>query len=270
MRRLRIAAWIAPLVFAAACATTAPPAPPREPAPAEKPSPKKPGKKPRPAPKEPSAPKEPGAAPAPQPGTVEAAVAKFGPAAEARLQPQFERAGIPYPPKRIHLLAFKEEKLLELWADSGAGPRFVRWYPVLAASGRPGPKLREGDLQVPEGVYSATLLNPQSSYHLSIGLNYPNSFDRARADQEDRDNLGGDIFIHGRDQSIGCLAMGDPAIEELFVLAAKVGIGNVNVVIAPNDLRSKTPPGPERLRYAPEWLPQLYSILGTALARFTR
>lgn len=257
MRQLRLAAWLAPLLFAAACATTVAPPGDR--------SAKPPAKKPRP-----SEPKGPVAPPPPKPGSVEAVVAKYGPAVEARLRPQFERAGVPYPPRRIHLLAFKEEKLLELWAEGGSGPRFVRWYPVLGASGRAGPKLREGDLQVPEGVYAASLLNPQSAYHLSIKVSYPNSFDRAKAEEENRESLGGDIFIHGRDLSIGCLAMGDPAIEELFVLAATVGLPNVNVVIAPNDLRSKSPPAADRLRYQPEWLPQLYSILTTALARFSR
>lgn len=110
-------------------------------------------------------------------------------------------------------------------------------YPIVAASGGPGPKLREGDRQVPEGVYRVEGLNPNSAYHLSIKVGYPNDSDAAHAAAEGRSDPGGDIFIHGKDLSIGCLAIGDDAIEELFVLVEQVGITSADVVIAPHDLR---------------------------------
>ena len=69
-------------------------------------------------------------------------------------------------------------------------------YPILAASGVLGPKLREGDKQVPEGIYGAEALNPNSKFHLSIRLNYPNTFDRRMAQSDGRTQLGGDIMIH--------------------------------------------------------------------------
>jgi murein L,D-transpeptidase YafK len=71
------------------------------------------------------------------------------------------------------------------------------------ASGKAGPKLREGDGQVPEGIYRIDGLNPNSSYHLSLKLNYPNDFDLEQARTEGRTELGGDIFIHGKAVSIG-------------------------------------------------------------------
>jgi len=108
-------------------------------------------------------------------------LARYGPAAEKRLRPHFQRAGVAYPPKQIALLGFKAERKLELWAAKGEGWTFIRAYPVLAASGTAGPKLREGDRQVPEGVYTLEYLNPNSSYHLSMKLNYPNAFDLKHA-----------------------------------------------------------------------------------------
>jgi murein L,D-transpeptidase YafK len=139
----------------------------------------------------------------------------------------------------------------------------VRSWPVLAASGTSGPKLREGDLQVPEGIYRINQLNPNSAYHLSLGLNYPNAADRARAALDGRSDLGSDIFIHGKDVSAGCLAIGDDAIEELFWLAAAVGMDRFTVLIVPTDLRQASPKV-----QGPRWLPELYRNLEAELSRF--
>ena len=103
-------------------------------------------------------------------------------------------------------------------APSGGRQRcqgFVLADPILAASGVSGPK-REGDKQVPEGFYRIELLNPNSRYHLSLRVNYPNADDLERARQDGRalSTLGGDIMIHGGSASIGCLALGDPAVGE--------------------------------------------------------
>ncbi|HEX9985814.1 MAG TPA: L,D-transpeptidase family protein [Thermoanaerobaculia bacterium] len=192
-------------------------------------------------------------------------VARYGPAARGRLKPHFDRAGVAWPPKRIAVLVFKQEKRLALWADDGKQWRFVRDYPVLAASGHAGPKLREGDYQVPEGVYRLEWLNPNSSYHLSMKVNYPNEFDRSMAVRDRRTKLGGDIFIHGKAVSIGCVALGDPAIEELFTLVAETGHGRVKVIIAPNDLRTG---GAVLHEDAPRWVAQLYGTVAAALKDF--
>lgn len=154
-----------------------------------------------------------------------------------RIQSHFTKAGVTYPPERIAILVFKEEKQLSLWADG----KFIRHYAVTAASGHAGPKLREGDRQVPEGIYRIEYLNPNSSYHLSMKVSYPNDFDRRMARRDRRTRLGGDIFIHGKAVSIGCVAVGDRAIEELFELVKATGASKVRVIIAPNDLRSERP-----------------------------
>ncbi len=233
-----------------------PPQPPKPPAPAPAPPPK-------PRPKPPAEPAQPA-----RPTSVEGVVERYGPEVDARLAPLFARAGVPYPPDRIHLLAFKKERKIELWAEGGGKRAFVRSYPVLGASGRAGPKLEEGDWQVPEGIYAVSYLNPQSAYHLSMKVDYPNTFDRQKASQEGRTELGGDIFIHGQDLSIGCLAIGNPSIEELFVLTARIGAGNVRVIIAPNDLRGDKPASRD-LKYRPTWLPELYGMIRAALAPFS-
>lgn len=200
--------------------------------------------------------------------TVAARLRQVSGAVDERLGPEFRRSGAPYPPRHLFLLAFKEEDVVELWAGSRRDdpkPVLVKRYAVLAASGGPGPKLLEGDLQVPEGFYRVLWLNPASSYHLSMKLDYPNAFDRARGREEGRTRLGGDIFVHGRDVSIGCLALGDRAIEELFVLAARVGVANVDFLIAPRDLRVKPAPAQHGQR---PWVGRLWDDLASALRRF--
>ncbi|MEM7626859.1 MAG: L,D-transpeptidase family protein [Planctomycetota bacterium] len=189
--------------------------------------------------------------------TVASVVEEYGPAARARLEPHFADAGVAYPPSRVVLLATKDDARLELWAaDDDPAFRLVHVYPILKLSGVSGPKLREGDRQVPEGVYAIEGLNPNSSYHLSMKLDYPNAFDLARAAEDGRDNPGSNIFIHGKALSVGCLAMGDPAIEELFVLVADVGIDHATCVVAPSDPRhadwDRVP------EHAPGWTAELY------------
>jgi len=138
-------------------------------------------------------------------------------ACDASIRERFRQAGLAYPPAEIFLRAFKNEAQLELWArESEDEFRLVATWPILASSGKPGPKRREGDRQVPEGFYMIDHFNPESSYHLSLGLDYPNASDRLRSDRE---HPGSDIYIHGSDQTIGCLPLGDRAIEELYLIA---------------------------------------------------
>lgn len=134
----------------------------------------------------------------------------------ALVREKFHAMAVEYPGE-IFIRWFKKEAVLELWArNAGRRFRLVAAYPILASSGLPGPKRREGDRQVPEGFYEIDRFNPQSSYHLSLGLNYPNAADRMHADPE---QPGSDIFIHGSDQSIGCAPLGDAAIEEVYLAA---------------------------------------------------
>ena len=191
--------------------------------------------------------------------TVDDIVQMHEASVDRTLKPLFEKAGAQYPPQKITLLAIKNTKHVELWSNDGIEPTFIRRYPVKAASGLLGPKLIEGDRQVPEGVYQLEYLNPNSAYHLSMKLNYPNAFDRKYAQLEGRDQPGTNIFIHGKSVSIGCLAMGDRAIEELFVLTAKIGRSNVTVAIAPSDPRLKSL---ENTTSKP-WVDDLYQSLFT-------
>jgi hypothetical protein len=200
--------------------------------------------------------------------TVAERLVQYGPAARARMRPSFEAAGVPYPPSRVVLVGLKAERRVELYgADAGGVPRFVGRYPIRAASGALGPKLRQGDFQVPEGIYRIELLNPDSAYHLSLRLDYPNAFDRRMARADGRTRLGGDIMIHGNAVSIGCLAMGDAVAEELFVLAADTGTRNVQVVLAPHDLRIRPAPRDPTL---PSWIDQLYTRIRAALDALPR
>lgn len=169
--------------------------------------------------------------------TVADRVQEFGPQVEARWQPYFARARVAYPPTKIILLGLKQEKRLEIYADDNGKWKWVRSLPILKASGHAGPKLREGDYQVPEGFYPVEALNPNSSFHLALRVGYPNAADRQIAAREGRADLGGDIMIHGGAASIGCLAMGDQVAEDLFVLAAQVGRENVQIALAPRDFR---------------------------------
>ncbi len=207
----------------------------------------------------------------PKPRTVEQVRAVLRAPMENRLRPLFAQAGVCYPPQRLTLLALKEENRLEIFAGDTSGPmKFVTSYPILAASGMAGPKLQEGDKQVPEGFYRIELLNPNSSYHLSLRVNYPNPDDRARAREETRDlsNLGGDIMIHGGAGSSGCLAMGDPTIEEIFALVDRAGLDRTELIIAPWDFRTGAdhtiPPN------APAWTGALHERLRKAFAEYSR
>ena len=134
---------------------------------------------------------------------------------------------------------------------------------MTAFSGTLGPKLREGDGQIPEGIYGIGYLNPNSSYYLSLKVTYPNASDRARAKVDGRTNLGGDIMIHGKAVTIGCVPVGDDAIEDIFYLASAVGIKNVLVVIAPYDMRKGRKPELERSPL--KWYPNLCEEIHTAL-----
>lgn len=195
--------------------------------------------------------------------TLAQRLAQIGPAATARLVPDFQRAGVPYPPAELRLVGLKDRRLLLVYARGAAGTswRLVRSHQVLAASGGPGPKLAEGDHQVPEGEYRVSFLNPNSRFHVSLRLDYPNAFDRAMAARDGRTRLGGDIMIHGSSVSVGCLAMGDEVAEDLFVLAAAMGPDKVRVLIAPTDLRR----APAIAGLGPSWRGDLYARLRQAL-----
>ena len=200
--------------------------------------------------------------------SIERVLAKYSEKVESRLLPRFRYAGIDWPPKELQLLAIKETRRMELWARSDGGWHYIREYQIKGMSGGFGPKLKEGDRQVPEGIYRISLLNPNSSFHLSLKVDYPNAYDREMAQRDGRRRLGGDIFIHGNRVSSGCLAIGDNAIEELFVLGAMLGKERVHLLISPVDFRTYST---ESLKTdKPDWIGSLYQQIAHEMRRFQR
>ena len=114
----------------------------------------------------------------------------------------------------VFIRIFKEEKQLELWADDGKQFRLFKTWAICKFSGALGPKLKEGDGQAPEGFYFVprTRMNPRSRFHLSFNLGYPNAYDRASQ------RTGSALMVHGNCVSIGCYAMTDARIEEIYSL----------------------------------------------------
>lgn len=179
----------------------------------------------------------------------------IGRQARERLVPNFVTAQVAYPPKAVTLVYTKSKKVLDLYsAGTSRRMKKIKSFAVLAASGVAGPKLRYLDFQVPEGVYQIELLNPNSLFHLSLKVNYPNADDRAFARKDHRQNLGGDIMIHGKAASIGCVAIGDMAIEEVFTLAMDTVYRAWKVIFTPVDFRTETLLVGEQ----PAWIDQVY------------
>lgn len=200
---------------------------------------------------------------------IDKAIKRYGLRVEPQLISYFSKAGVSYPPKEIALLAFKSERKVELWAKNpDQAWTHIHDYPLTGFSGRLGPKLRENDKQIPEGIYKLVNFNPFSSMHLSMMINYPNSFDRQKGYMDGRKELGNNIFIHGKNLSVGCLAVGDLAIDQLFILARRVGLKNIQVIIAPNDLRYQKPSTSTFAQ--PRWLPELYKQIAESLKPFKK
>ncbi|MBN2383706.1 L,D-transpeptidase family protein [bacterium] len=120
----------------------------------------------------------------------------------------------------LFLRIIKAEQLIEVWAKPPSSSRFMLLitYPFAGYSGRLGPKMKQGDGQVPEGFYHINRFNPESNFYLSLGLDYPNKADRKRAGAHDP---GGAIFIHGNRVTIGCIPITDDKIKELYLLAVE-------------------------------------------------
>ncbi|WP_020004207.1 L,D-transpeptidase family protein [Brachyspira innocens] len=118
----------------------------------------------------------------------------------------------------ILITAYKQEDILEIYAKNKNDKTYkkIAEYKIAAKSGILGPKRMEGDLQVPEGFYYIDRFNPASSYYLSLGINYPNEADRKKSNAK---KLGGDIFIHGANVTIGCMPMTDDKIKEIYLYA---------------------------------------------------
>lgn len=118
----------------------------------------------------------------------------------------------------VYLRITKEPARLEAWlGDQSGAYALMKSYPICAISGGLGPKLREGDRQAPEGFYEVRpqQMNPASAFHLSFDLGFPNAWDRAHG------RTGSFLMVHGGCASIGCYAMTNPAIEEIWTIMAR-------------------------------------------------
>lgn len=137
----------------------------------------------------------------------------------ARVKPKLEKELVS---KKLHYGApvfiriFKKEKALEIWVKNGDGFNLFKTYPVCTyGAGSLGPKTAQHDGQAPEGFYYVlpNRLNPASAFHLSFNLGYPNRYDRYH------NRTGGALMVHGNCVSIGCYAMTDQGIEEIYAMA---------------------------------------------------
>lgn len=138
---------------------------------------------------------------------------------EDTLRKQFGAKKLDWPAKNLYIRSFKYDGEFEIWVRNDRKEPFklFKTYKVCALAGTLGPKRMEGDYQVPEGFYYINEFNPRSTYHLSLGLNYPNPSDRVLSDAF---KPGGDIYIHGSCVTVGCIPLNDQQIEEVYILAA--------------------------------------------------
>ena len=152
----------------------------------------------------------------------------------------------------VFVRIFKREFELELWMQRG--DRFERFaiYPICRWSGDFGPKLQEGDWQAPEGFYTVTAkaLNAASRWHRAFDLGYPNAFDRAHG------RTGSLLMVHGGCASVGCFAMTDPVIEELWRLitaALNGGQTRFHVHVFPFRMTPENLASPHNPRWGAFW-----------------
>ena len=134
---------------------------------------------------------------------------------------QFENKKLAWPPHEMYIRSFKFDRQLEVWVKGNAKEPFklFKTYKVCMQSGSMGPKRIEGDYQVPEGFYYINEFNPNSNYHLALGLNYPNASDKILSDSL---HPGSAIYIHGNCVSIGCIPISDIPMEEVYIIASHV------------------------------------------------
>lgn len=130
----------------------------------------------------------------------------------------FQDNKLKYEGFNLFLRAFKKEAKLEVWVRENSSTTYVllHTYDFCASSGVLGPKRKEGDLQIPEGIYHINHFNPESNFHLSLGINYPNDSDKILSDKR---SPGSAIYIHGNCVTIGCIPITDDKIKELYILA---------------------------------------------------
>jgi murein L,D-transpeptidase YafK len=139
---------------------------------------------------------------------------------EGIIKQYFTAKKLEYAGFELLIRAFKKEMKLEAWVKEKGKEEFTLLvtYDFCASSGKLGPKRKEGDLQIPEGIYHVSHFNPLSKFHLALGVSYPNSYDRKYSDPV---HPGGAIYIHGGCVTTGCIPITDDKIKELYLLAVE-------------------------------------------------
>jgi len=160
---------------------------------------------------------------------------------DSGLSPMTSRSATPVPPQTVAAMealgssknapvlirTYKKEAEFEIWKMKADGRyAYFKTYPMCRWSGQLGPKVREGDRQVPEGFYSITPahMNPNSAYYLSFDVGYPNAYDRAMG------HTGGSIMVHGICSSAGCFSMTDAQIAEIYAIAREAFAGGQRAI----------------------------------------
>jgi murein L,D-transpeptidase YafK len=157
---------------------------------------------------------------------------------EITVKKYFVNKNLNYQGYYLLLRAFKKEKVLEVWIKERSAYQYklLKQYEFCTGSGTLGPKRKEGDGQIPEGFYKINHFNPKSNFHLSLGINYPNTSDKILSD---KNTPGSSIYIHGNCVSIGCIPISDDKIKELYILAIEArnnGQQDIPVHIFPSHL----------------------------------
>jgi murein L,D-transpeptidase YafK len=161
---------------------------------------------------------------------------------ESEIKNAFREKNLRFDGMHLFIRGFKREEKLEVWVREKDKQNFSIFctYDFCASSGTLGPKRKEGDLQIPEGVYHINHFNPESNFHLSLGINYPNDSDKILGDKT---SPGSAIYIHGNCVTIGCIPITDDKIKELYILAVEArnnGQEKIPVHIFPTKLDDQT------------------------------
>jgi len=151
------------------------------------------------------------------------------------VQENLKKHGLAAKGYSLYIRVFKHDGIVELWGkdNNSSTYKLFREYNICMSSGDLGPKRKQGDYQVPEGYYHIDRFNPNSNFHLSLGINYPNTSDKILGN---RNKLGGDIFIHGDCVTIGCVPLTDNEIKSLYVYCIEAinnGQSHIPVTVFP-------------------------------------
>lgn len=139
-------------------------------------------------------------------------ISQYTPTLKRQLESRGLQLGSP-----ILIRIFKVPSILEVWIKKDNKYVLFKTYSICRFSGKLGPKLKNGDHQAPEGFYTvpASALNPNSSYFLSFNLGYPNQYDRYY------NRTGSLLMVHGECASVGCYAMTNARMSEIYTLMYK-------------------------------------------------